>query len=186
VGYLIFKALHVIFVVTWFAALFYIVRLFIYSTESAEREAGAVREALLDQLAVMQRRLWFGIAWPSAILTLILGGILFAYYAFIFAAPLPVWLLTKLGFVIFLYGYHLACHKIYKQETARIFKYSSLQLRVWNEVATLFLVAIVFAVILKDALDPLSLILSSLAFTALLIFSVVRLAARKKNTVPHQ
>ncbi|MEL7005125.1 MAG: CopD family protein, partial [Bacteroidota bacterium] len=70
--FLYLKALHIIFVVTWFAGLFYIIRIFIYQTEANEREEPA-RSVLLEEYKRNASRLWFGIAWPSAILTLILG-----------------------------------------------------------------------------------------------------------------
>ncbi|MDR0792368.1 MAG: CopD family protein, partial [Chitinophagaceae bacterium] len=70
--FLYIKALHIIFVVTWFAALFYMPRLFIYNTEAQEK-TGEAKDALTQQFAKMMKRLWFGIATPSAVLTLILG-----------------------------------------------------------------------------------------------------------------
>src|SRR3974390_672035 len=66
------KALHIIFIVTWFAGMFYMPRLFIYNTEAAERP-GQAKEILRDQFRIMMKRLWLGITWPSAILTLIFG-----------------------------------------------------------------------------------------------------------------
>ena len=70
--YAYLKALHIVFVVTWFAGLFYMPRLFIYNTEAGEKSTEA-KAALREQLGIMQQRLWYGITWPSAILTLILG-----------------------------------------------------------------------------------------------------------------
>jgi putative membrane protein len=130
--YLYIKALHIIFVVTWFAGLFYIVRLFIYSAE-ANLKTEPEKSILFKQLALMQNRLWYIITWPSAILTLIFGGWLFYLYG-----SLPTWLLVKLCFVLGLFIYHLSLHKIFKQQSKGIFKYSSQQLRMWNELATLF------------------------------------------------
>ena len=70
--YFYVKALHIIFVVTWFSGLFYIVRLFIYSAE-AHLKPEPERTILLRQFGQMQHRLWYIITWPSAILTLVLG-----------------------------------------------------------------------------------------------------------------
>ncbi|HET6765939.1 MAG TPA: CopD family protein, partial [Chitinophagaceae bacterium] len=70
--YLYLKALHIIFIVTWFAGLFYFPRLFIYNTEANDKPA-AVKEALQEQFAIMMKRLWYGITWPSALLTLVFG-----------------------------------------------------------------------------------------------------------------
>jgi putative membrane protein len=149
--YLYLKALHIIFIVTWFAGLFYMPRLFIYNTEASEKEP-VVRDALRSQFSVMMKRLWFGITWPSAILTLILGPwVLFngGWHKILFQ-PEVKWLLVKLIFVVFLYAYHVTLHVIFKQELSGKFKYSSQQLRAWNEVATIFLIAIVMLVVVKQ------------------------------------
>ena len=141
------KALHVIFIVTWFSGLFYIVRLFIYNTE-AEESAEPQRSILHKQFTIMIRRLWLGITWPSAVLTLIFGP--WIWYLF---GSLPQWLFIKLIFVVALYLYHFSLHILYKQQSKGIFKYSSQQLRMWNEVATIFLFAIVFLAIVKQAMS---------------------------------
>jgi protoporphyrinogen IX oxidase len=141
------KALHIIFIVTWFSGLFYITRLFIYNTEAGEKDENE-REILRRHFAVMIRRLWFGITWPSAILTLIFGLWLWSLFG-----VLPGWLMVKLIFVLGLFAYHLSLHQIYRQQQKGIFKYSSQQLRIWNEVATIFLVAIVMLVVVKQSLS---------------------------------
>jgi putative membrane protein len=163
--YLYIKALHIIFVVTWFAGLFYIVRLFIYHTEAQEKEE-PTRSILQEQFRVMMKRLWFGITWPSAVLTLIFGP-----WMIILLGGVPGWLWVKLAFVAGLYLYHFLLHGIYKGLMAGRFKYTSTQLRVWNEVATIFLVAIVFLVILKSLLSMIW------ALAGLLIFTICLLAA---------
>jgi len=144
--FLYIKALHIIFVVTWFAGLFYIVRLFIYNRE-AQDKPDAERQILQSQFKIMIRRLWFGITWPSCILTLIFGTWLAVLYG-----SLPVWLMVKIGFVIGLFLYHLSIHWIYKKQMRNVFDYTSMQLRQWNEVSTLFLFAIVFLVVLRHEL----------------------------------
>lgn len=146
--YLYLKALHIIFVVTWFAGLFYMVRLFIYATEASEKEENE-RNILLNQLMLMQHRLWYIISWPSAILTLFLGTWLAVVSGF-WTMP---WFHLKILFVFGLFLYHIICQKIHLQMKKGIFKYSSTQLRIWNEVATLFLFAIVFIVVLKSTLS---------------------------------
>ena len=142
--YLYIKAIHIIFIVTWFAGMFYMPRLFIYNTEAGEKETAA-RNVLREQFSIMMKRLWFGITWPSAILTLILG--LSLWYLL---GVTPDWLWIKLGFVAGLYLYHISLHVIFRQQIKGIFKYSSQQLRIWNEVATIFLVAIVMLVVVKQ------------------------------------
>lgn len=159
------KALHIIFIVTWFSGMFYIVRLFIYNTEVGERDE-AEKHILRRQFAVMIRRLWWGITWPSAILTLIFGG-----WTWYLLGVLPGWLAVKLGFVAGLYIYHFTLHAIYKQQSKGIFKYSSQQLRVWNEVATIFLVAIVMLVVVKQSLSWVW------GLTGLVLFVIVLMSA---------
>ncbi len=142
--FLYVKALHIIFIVTWFSGLFYMVRLLIYNTEAGEKEE-MERNILRRQFAIMIKRLWIGITWPSAILTLIFGAWLWHLYGM-----LPAWLEIKLGFVLGLYFYHFSIHVIYRQQMSSLFKFTSQQLRIWNEVATIFLVAIVMLVVVKQ------------------------------------
>jgi putative membrane protein len=145
--YLYIKALHIIFMVTWFAGMFYIVRLFIYNTEANEK-IEPEKSILQKQFGIMIKRLWLGITWPSAILTLIFGPWLwFMLDAF------PQWLMVKLTFVLGLYFYHFTLHSLYKQQAKGIFKYSSQKLRIWNEVATIFLVAIVMLATVKQSIS---------------------------------
>jgi protoporphyrinogen IX oxidase len=134
------KALHIIFIVTWFSGLFYMVRLFIYHTEASEKQEPE-KSILQAQFRVMIRRLWLGITWPSAILTLIFGP-----WMLILLGSVPTWLLIKLCFVLGLYLYHFSLQYNNRQQMKGIFRFSSQQLRIWNEVATIFLVAIVMLV----------------------------------------
>lgn len=145
--YYYIKAVHVIFVVAWFAGLFYMPRLLIYNTEAAEKPEAA-RDALRGQFGIMIKRLWYGITWPAAILTLILGCTEWRLLN-----SLPAWLLIKLFFVAGLYAYHFSLHIIIKQQLRGQFRYSSQQLRIWNEVATIFLVAIVMLAVVKNGMS---------------------------------
>lgn len=141
------KALHIVFIVSWFAALFYIVRLFIYATEAQSREQHD-REILTDQLLVMQKRLWNIIGWPAMIGTLITGlWMLFLNASYYLA---QTWMILKLASVLLLIVYHGVCQSILAKQAKGIFKHSSLRLRMFNELATVLLVAIVFLVILKS------------------------------------
>lgn len=147
--YLYLKALHIIFVITWFAGLFYIVRLFIYHTEALEKSEPE-KSILSNQLAMMSKKLWYIITCPSAVITLAMGTSLLISQ--------PSWLKMpfmhiKLGFVFLLLLYHLGCHKIFKQLQREEARYSSTQLRVFNEVATIILFAIVFLIVLKNELS---------------------------------
>ena len=163
--YLYIKAIHIIFIVTWFSGLFYIPRLFIYQAEANEKKEPE-KTILLDQFSVMSKRLWFGITWPSALLTLIFGtwmGILYG--------SIEKWLWIKLAFVAALYLYHLSLHKIYKQHQRKIFRYSSDKLRIWNEVATIFLVSIVMLASVKQSMSFVW------GIAGLLLFIIILLAA---------
>jgi len=164
--YLYIKALHIIFVVTWFAGLFYIVRLFVYQAE-ANQKVSPEREILLQQFDLMAKRLWFGITWPSAIITLILGGWIFWLYA-----ATPLWLWVKLGFVTGLYLYHFTLHYIYRLHKRHEYPFTSYQLRIWNEIATIFLIAIVFLVVVKQSLSVVWGILGLALLVVLLMIAI--------------
>ena len=143
------KALHLIFVVTWFAGLFYIPRRFVYQIE-AYHKPSPDKEILGEQLKLMAKRLWFIITWPSAILATI-----FAIWLLILQ---PVWLKqpwmhVKLTFVVLLYIYHYMTHVYYKQLQKDEVKKTSNFMRLWNEGATFILFAVVFLVILKSAIN---------------------------------
>ncbi|AMC12020.1 protoporphyrinogen IX oxidase [Lutibacter profundi] len=146
--YLYIKSLHIIFITTWFAGLFYIIRLFIYYKE-AEEKPEIEKNILLKQYKLMIKRLWYIITWPSAILA---TG--FAIWLLILqpAWLQTNWMLIKLGFVALLFAYHWTCQIMYNQIEKGYLKYSSFALRIWNEVATIILFACVFLVILKNSL----------------------------------
>lgn len=165
--FLYIKALHIIFIVTWFAGMFYMPRLFIYNAEAAAKPE-PVRDALREQFGIMMKRLWYGITWPSAVLTLILG--ITTWYLL---GVTPSWLIIKLVFVVGLYAYHFSLHAIFKQQQRDVFKFSSQQLRIWNEVATIFLVAIVMLVVVKQSLSFVW------GITGLILFVIVLMSAIK-------
>lgn len=166
--FLYIKALHIIFVVTWFAGLFYIVRLFIYHAEAEKKEEPA-KSILQTQYKLMEKRLWYIITWPSAILASI-----FAFWMLIknpFYLEMP-WMHVKLSFVLALYFYHGACHSIYKQLQKDVVKYSSVKLRIWNEVATIILFAVVFLVVLQNAINWIWGVVGIVLVSVLLMLSV--------------
>lgn len=173
VMYLYLKALHIIFVVTWFAGLFYAPRLFIYNTEANEKH-DAARDVLRSQFSMMIRRLWIGITWPSAILTLIFGSVVLLEgdWSKALANGQANWLWIKLVFVLFLYLYHFSLHVIYRQQMRGVFKYSSQQLRMWNEVATIFLVAVVMLATVKDSISWVWGVVGLIGFIILLMSAI--------------
>jgi putative membrane protein len=172
------KALHIVFVVTWFAGLFYIVRLFIYQTEAIARPEEE-RRILSPQLNLMAKRLWLGITWPSAIVTLILGVWVLSYRWGYLELP---FMHAKLAFVFLLYLYHFKCHQIYKNLQQGRANLSSYQLRIWNEAATILLFAIVFLIVLKSLLNMLYGMLGLVILSALLMLGIwVYRRSRERN-----
>jgi protoporphyrinogen IX oxidase len=162
------KALHIIFIVTWFSGLFYIVRLFIYHAE-AEEKPEPEKSILQLQFRTMIRRLWMGITWPSAVLTLIFGP-----WMLILMGSVPTWLWIKLCFVLGLYLYHFSLEAIFRQQMKGVFRYSSQQLRIWNEVATLFLVAIVMLAVVKQNMSW-AWGITGLALLVIVLMSAIRI-----------
>lgn len=144
-----YKALHLIFMVSWFAGLFYIVRLFIYHTESFERDENEAK-ILQTQFKIMEKKLWYIITWPAMILTVIFGVAMLVVETAYLKMP---WMHVKLMFVLALIGYHLYCHKLFRKFQRNEPKLTSTQLRVFNEVATLILVAVIFVVVKKSTLN---------------------------------
>ena len=177
------KALHIIFVVCWFAGLFYMVRLFIYTTEAHEREEPA-RSILTQQLILMQKKLWFIIAWPAAIGTVVFGFWMY-FLNFSYYSTQP-WMWLKLFFVAVLIFYHLRCHFIHRNQENGIFTSGSFKLRLFNELATVLLVAIVFLVVVKSSSSLVWGMLGLFAFavvlmTCVFVYKKQRKALEKQN-----
>lgn len=175
------KALHVIFVVTWFAALFYMPRLLIYHRE-AQDKSEPERGILSAQLKIMQRRLWNMIAWPGMALSWTFGlWTAINPYPYVFPYPWnQIWFILKFGFVLTLTLYHLKTHFIYRQMQNDIFRWTSMRLRMWNEVATLLLFVIIFLVIPKQN-DGWVWALFALVLTGLAIYIAVLLYRRHRR-----
>lgn len=171
------KAVHLIFIVTWFAGLFYMPRLFVYILES-HKKPEPEKSILLKQLNLMASRLWYGITWPSAIITLGMGIALIIHQ--------PEWLqhsfmLIKLTFVFLLYGYHFSLQYLFNQLKKGIVRYSSQQMRLWNEVATLFLISIVFVIVLKNAMSIVWGLAGLLVVIGLIMAGMVLYKSYRKN-----
>lgn len=159
------KSLHLIFVITWFAGLFYIVRLFVYHIE-ANSKPSPEKEILIKQYKLMSYRLWYIITWPSAVLATI--------FAVTLLLIMPQWLQqswmhVKLVFVLLLFGYHFKCHRIFKELQRDEVKYTAGFMRLWNEGATIILFVVVFLVILKNAIGWVFGVVGIVAFSILLM-----------------
>lgn len=138
------KAFHVIAMVAWFAGLFYLPRLFVYHADTQD-------EISVKRFKVMERRLYYGITWPAALITTALGlwllSLMLPYY------QQAIWMHIKLGLVVFLWGYHLLCGHFVRQFKQNKNTRTSGFYRFFNECPTLFLIAIVVLVIVKPTLN---------------------------------
>ncbi len=166
--YQVILSLHIIFIVTWFAGLFYIVRLFVYQAEAKDKPENE-RAVLEPQFKIMAQRLWYGITWPSFILTMILGPtLLYLVPGFLYMPFMHI----KLAFVVGLIIYFLACHamflKLQNGESTKSGKF----FRLWNELATLFLVAIVFLIVMKNQVNWVYGTLGFVLFSVLLMIAI--------------
>lgn len=178
-AYYYLKSLHLIFVITWFAGLFYIVRLFVYQIE-AYHKPSPEKEILGTQLKIMAKRLWYIITWPSMILATAFALALLHLRPFYLSDG---WMQVKLGFVVLLIAYHIKCHLIFKDLQNDKVKYSGNFMRIFNEGATLILFAVVFLVILKNAVNWIYGTLGIVVFALLLMFGFrlyKRIRERKK------
>jgi len=176
--YFYIKAFHLIFVITWFAGLFYIPRLFVYQIEAFHKPSPD-KEILGKQLKLMAKRLWYIITWPSAILATFFAIWLLVLQPILLTEP---WMIVKLGFVVLLILYHLKTHQYYKQLQRDEVKKSSSYMRIWNEGATFILFAVIFLIVLKSALNWIFGIIGMIALGILIIlgFKVYK-NIRKKN-----
>ncbi|MBC6112343.1 CopD family protein [Pedobacter fastidiosus] len=147
--YYYFLAVHIVFVISWMAGLFYILSLFIYHTEANEKPEPE-KSILINQFVKMEATLWKIIAMPAMVITVLAGVSMLTLHPVLLQMP---WMHVKLGFVIGLLIYHFICQNIVKQLKNNQFKLSSFQLRLWRELATIFMIAIVFVVILKNAIN---------------------------------
>ena len=172
-SYTYIKALHIIFIVTWFAGLFYLPRLMIYATEAGEKSPQE-RDILRHQFSIMMKRLMYGITWPSAILSFFFGNwVLYesGYYRLLSSLEWN-WMLIKYLFVILLYLYHFSLQKLLNQMLKGNYRYTSNQLRLWNEVPTVILLAVVFLVVVKNNISAVWGIAGLIAFVVLLMSAI--------------
>ncbi len=177
--YLIIKSLHVVSVISWFAGLLYIVRLFIYHQEANLSQIEGDQKTLQKQFSLMERRLWAGITTPAMIASLVFGFWMLSIMPgkIYWAAP---WMHLKLAFVLFLLVYHYLCGSIRKKLIHENLQWSSKKLRVFNEIGTLLLFGIVFSVITRDIGTVFKSIIIATVIGAI-IFKVYSAVRRKKS-----
>ncbi len=138
-----FKAWHIIAMVSWFAGLFYLPRLFVYHAEASDVIS-------IERFVIMERRLYFGIMWPAAILTSVFG------FAMLYMASNyymhQAWFHLKMALVLVLWGYHLSLWYFLKNFKNQKNKHSSRFYRILNEWPTIVLIGAVLLVVLKPSL----------------------------------
>jgi len=132
------KSLHIIFMVTWFAGLFYLPRLFVYHAQADDRIS-------LERFKVMERKLFWGIMTPGGVLTIVFGVWLWLGWF----TPATGWLHAKIALVALLAGYHLWCWRLMHDFAAERNRRGHVWFRWFNEVPTLVLFATVFLVVFK-------------------------------------
>lgn len=166
------------FVVTWFAGLFYIVRLYVNHTEALQKPEPH-KTILVSQYKKMERPLWIGITYPSMILTVIFGSImLYMQPVLLYASYMQL----KLALVALLLVYHFYCGWLYKKYQHDQAVCSSFALRVLNEVASVFLVGIVFVIELAHRLNFLYFVIAMVGFCLLLLYAIIKFRNARKRT----
>jgi putative membrane protein len=147
--YQYFKAVHIVFVISWMAGLFYLLSLFIYHTEANDKPEPE-QSILKKQFVKMEATLWKIICQPAMIISLLAGLSMLHLNPALLQTD---WMWVKLAFVLGLLIYHFICQGIIGKLKNERFVWSSFKLRLWRELATIFMIAIVFVVILKNAMD---------------------------------
>ena len=132
------KALHIIFMVTWFAGLFYLPRLFVYHAQAEDRPS-------IERFKVMERKLFWGIMTPGGVLTIVFG--LWLWLDWFRGAS--AWIHLKVGLVALLVAYHLWCWRLLREFAADRNRRSHVWYRWFNEAPTVLLFAVVILVVLK-------------------------------------
>jgi putative membrane protein len=135
---LLVKSLHIIFMVTWMAGLFYLPRLFVYHAQADDRIS-------IDRFKIMERKVFWGIATPGGVLTLVFG--LWLWLGWFQGAG--AWLHAKLALVVVLVGYHVWCGRLMLDFRHERNTHSHVWYRWFNEFPVLILAAVVLLVVLK-------------------------------------
>ena len=134
------KAFHIIFMVTWFAGLFYLPRLFVYHAMATDRPS-------IDRFKIMERKLYFGIATPGALFTVLLGLSLLSYDMHGYMQM--GWMHVKLSLVVLLIVYHLYLGKLLFDFKTDRNQHGHVFYRILNEIPIAFLAAIVILAVVK-------------------------------------
>ncbi len=135
------KALHLVFMVTWFAGLFYLPRLFVYHTMSDDQIS-------IDRFKIMERKLFFGIMTPGAVLTLIFGFWTLQLYGWENYSG-SLWLSIKLFLVLLLLIYHVYCGKLLLDFKYDRNRHTHVWYRYFNEIPLILLVGIIILAVVR-------------------------------------
>ncbi len=133
---LLYKTLHIIFMVTWFAGLFYLPRLYVYHAQAEDQISK-------DRFKIMEKKLFWGIMTPGAVLTVLFGVLLIEYHG------MSYWLKMKILLVFVLALYHVWCGVLLEKFKTDSNSHSHVWYRIFNEVPVIFLVLIVALVVYK-------------------------------------
>lgn len=172
------KALHIIFMVTWFAGLFYMFRLYVYHSEAFGKDE-LERSILIKQYKLMEWRLWYIITWPSSVLTVGFGTALLVMNPGYLTQP---WMHVKLLFVTLLIVYQLYGQRLFRDYYFDRKQHKSSVMRMLNEVSTLILISVVFLVVRKDEISWIYGVLSILGIAVIMMFAIRAYASiRKRN-----
>lgn len=175
--YLFFKSMHIIGFVSWFAGLFYLVRMFVYHAE-ADDKPEVIREDWKKQYSLMQWRVYKIISNPAMMITWTFGLAMLVTNPGILT---QTWIQIKLVLLVLLTAYHLYCKRIIKNLEEGKNNFNSFQFRLFNEVPTLFLVAIVLLAVVRNMLNFFYL-LSGIIIFGVLLFLAARAYKKRRET----
>ena len=136
-----FKALHLIFMVTWFAGLFYLPRLFVYHAMSDDKIS-------IDRFKIMERKLFYGITTPGALLTIIFG-VFTLLSSGTSAYSGQIWLLVKYALIFILIVYHIYCWFLLQDFKHDSNQHTHVWYRWFNEIPVLILIAIILLAVVR-------------------------------------
>lgn len=162
---LLFKSLHIFGFVAWFAGLFFLVRMFVYHTEAFDVEEPK-RDILRKEYEAIEKRVYKIICNPAMILTWTCGTIMICLYGWDWFR-LSYWLHIKLALLVLLSGYHHYCKTLIGRLVHKKTGFTSFQFRLWNELPSIFLLAIVLLAVYKNSLDLVK------AFGGIVLFAFV-------------
>ncbi len=175
--YLFFKAMHIVGFVSWFAGLFYLVRMFVYHSEVHQKPL-AIQDDWKKQYTLMQWRVYKIISTPAMMFTWTFGLAMLLTNSGLLS---QTWIQIKLLLLVLLTAYHLYCKRVIQKLERGENPYTSFQFRLMNELPTLFLVAIVLLAVVRNMLNFLYLFLGILTFGVVLYLAAKAYKKRRQT-----